>query len=127
MKGDIVLAQELDVTDAVGLPPPVPPITSCGILLRPFLCCCDVSDRRIKPNIEYLLFEAGARHGYPPGKVASNAAVSQICGDPAARQRLHERRPPAPRAEPGVELVDQQRLAQEQVPALAQLQPCVAG
>src|SRR5262249_53997885 len=79
------------------------------------------------PAPKYLLFEAGARHGYPPGKVAGNAAVSQICGDPAARQRLHERRPPAPRAEPGVELVDQQRLEQEQVPALAQLQQCVAG
>src|SRR5262249_27237749 len=108
MKRDVVLTEKLDVMDVVRLPP-LTPVTSGGILLRPFLGCCDVGDRSIEPNIENLLLEAGPRHWYAPGEVAGNAAVTQVRADPAARQRVDERRPATPRAKPGTESIDQQR------------------
>jgi hypothetical protein len=73
------------------------------------------------------VLEARPRHRHAPGEVARDAAVAQVCGQPAARQRDHERRPSAARIEPGVEPIHQHRLAQKQVPAVAQRKRGVAG
>ena len=117
---DVVLAEELHVADIVALPPAR--ASRVRHQLRPFLRRRDVADRRIEPDVEHLAFEARPRHRHAPGEIARDAAVAQVRGEPASRERRHERRPAVARVEPCAEAFDQRGLAQEQVAALAQLE-----
>ena len=123
VKRHVVLAQELDVADVIRLPPPVLPATR-RVLFRPLLRRRDIGDRRVEPDIEHLVLEA--RHRHAPAEIAGDAAIAQIRREPALRQRRHERRPPRAGAEPGIEAIHQQRLAQKAMTARAQLDVRIA-
>src|SRR5262244_3797659 len=86
VKGHVVLAQKLQVLDVLRLPPPLSPVALAGLGVRPFLRCRNVSDWRVEPDIEYFAFEAGTWHRHPPGEIARNAAIAEVCGQPATGQ-----------------------------------------
>jgi uncharacterized small protein (DUF1192 family) len=55
VKRHVILAEELDVSDVVGLQPPAAPIATGWIGFGPLLGCRDVADRRIKPDVKHLV------------------------------------------------------------------------
>ena len=122
---DVVLAEELDVADVIGLPPPCSPVAARrgG---GPFLGGGDVTDRRVEPDIEDLVGESLSRNRDAPGQIARDAAIAQIGCQPAFRGRYHEGGPAGAAIDPRAQRSDKLRLAQEQMAAFSDLQRPVA-
>jgi hypothetical protein len=122
----VVLAEKLDVVDVIRLPPPFAPVAGL-FLLCPFLRRREISDRRIEPDIEYLMLEALSRHQDAPGEITGDATVAKFGAEAAFRKRAHERRPALAAVEPGLQTIDKLRLPQEQMPRRAQDQVGITG
>ncbi len=80
MEDDVVLADEVEQTSVVRLPPLFPLGT---LVLRPLLGRTDVTDRRIEPYIKHLAIGTGQWHRHSPVQVACHRARTQTVLQPA--------------------------------------------
>jgi hypothetical protein len=126
VKRYVILAEELNVLRTIRICPPFPPIPSCRVPGGPGLGRRYVSNRRIKPDIEDLIFEAWPGYRNAPRKIARDAAVPQLIGQPALGQRRDERRPTVSGIDPCPQPPHQLRLAQKDMPARAQFERSVS-
>ena len=76
MKGYVVLAYELEELDLFGIPPPCLPLIGEGRGNR------NISDRRIEPNVEHLVFVALLWDRNAPFEVPGDSALAKAVSDP---------------------------------------------
>src|SRR5262245_30165401 len=121
VKRHIVLAEKLQVRDVLWSPPPASPIAARGKAIRPFLRRGEVVDWSVEPDVEDFSFEPRTRHRDAPGEIARNAAITQVCGQPAACQRGHPGGPAFAMINPFAQSTDEQGLPEEEMATAAEL------
>ena len=79
MESDIVFADEVHQTRFVVLPPIFPGVR-LAVVVRPFHCGADVTNRCIKPYIQHLALSAFdvIWQGYAPRQVARDRTIVQV-------------------------------------------------
>ena len=133
MEGDIVLAHEFDVPDVIGArvqPPPALPAFGIALSSRrswsieQFARRGDIFDRRVEPDIEHLVLEAGTRlavlrHRHAPFQVAGNAPVDQPFVEMLVGDGQRQRGPVVMRRDPVAQTPLDLGLQQVQMPGVA--------
>ena len=83
MEDDVVLADEVDQTRVLLLPPLLPGAPALGVALAEFLGIGDVADGSIEPDVEHLALGALHGHGDAPVEVARHGTWLQLHVEPA--------------------------------------------
>ena len=109
VEGDVVLRHELRVAHVAGLEPPRFPVARRGIEIGPLLRHAEVFDRRVEPDLEDLVLEAGPIDRHAPMKIASDAPVLQPFIQPLQADRHSHRRPVFLALDPRAKLGRQRR------------------
>ena len=80
---DIVLADEVNETGFLVLPPFLPTAPFLGFFVAEFLCVGDVADGCVKPYVEHLSLGSFHGYGYTPFQVAGHGAGLEVHVEPA--------------------------------------------